>query len=249
MNFDLTTFVLESINFIILVWLLQHFLYRPVLDVIEKRRLETTKTIEEANTLYAKAHEMEEHCEQRLATIENERVRAKELLDQEIKEERKRFFDKLDSDILEERKRQEALEDKRRTERLESLEKEALSVAGRFIAGLFKKLASKPLNDDIAKLTITELAHISDEKRSELITAIRQTNAEITVMSAYELNASLRSSLTQALRDLTAQDIKVLFNKDEKLLAGLYITVGAWVLMSNLRDELDFFTETLNNEV
>lgn len=38
MDFDWTTFILEIINFLILIWILKHFLYRPVLKVISERR-------------------------------------------------------------------------------------------------------------------------------------------------------------------------------------------------------------------
>ena len=37
-----STFVLEIINFLILVWILKRFLYKPVLGVIAKRRKSMT---------------------------------------------------------------------------------------------------------------------------------------------------------------------------------------------------------------
>jgi len=41
MNFDWATLALQTINFLILVWLLRRFLYRPVLAMIDRRRAET----------------------------------------------------------------------------------------------------------------------------------------------------------------------------------------------------------------
>ncbi|MEZ5438197.1 MAG: hypothetical protein R3F12_07555 [Lysobacteraceae bacterium] len=41
MHFDVWTFGLQLINFIILVWLLQRFLYRPVLRLLDQRRQAT----------------------------------------------------------------------------------------------------------------------------------------------------------------------------------------------------------------
>ena len=38
MELNWTTLILEIVNFLILVWILKHFLYRPVLRVIEERR-------------------------------------------------------------------------------------------------------------------------------------------------------------------------------------------------------------------
>ena len=50
MDFDWTTFALEAVNFLILVWILKHFFYRPVLAVIEARRAESEKNLAQADT-------------------------------------------------------------------------------------------------------------------------------------------------------------------------------------------------------
>lgn len=42
MNFDLTTFVFELVNFGLLIWILQRVLYRPLRAGIERRRSEST---------------------------------------------------------------------------------------------------------------------------------------------------------------------------------------------------------------
>ena len=42
--------------------------------------------------------------------------------------------------------------------------------------------------------------------------------------------------------------VPVNFDQDEKLLAGLNITIGAWLLQLNVRDELQGFTELLHVE-
>ena len=38
MQFDWTTFVLEVLNFLVLLWILKRFLYQPVLDVLDARQ-------------------------------------------------------------------------------------------------------------------------------------------------------------------------------------------------------------------
>ena len=48
MEMDWSTFILEIINFLILVWILKRFLYRPILEVIARRREGVEKTLSEA---------------------------------------------------------------------------------------------------------------------------------------------------------------------------------------------------------
>ena len=45
---ELVHFVLEIINFLVLVWILKRFLYKPVLDVIARRRAGIEKTLADA---------------------------------------------------------------------------------------------------------------------------------------------------------------------------------------------------------
>ena len=49
MEWNWSTFVLEMINFLVLVWILKHFFYRPVLGVIERRQKSIDQTVEAAN--------------------------------------------------------------------------------------------------------------------------------------------------------------------------------------------------------
>ena len=58
MEFDWTTFILEIINFLILVWILKRFLYRPVLGVVARRRAGIEKTLADARRIEAEAGEL-----------------------------------------------------------------------------------------------------------------------------------------------------------------------------------------------
>lgn len=67
MRIDWSTLALQLINFAILVWLLQHFLYKPVLRVIDARR-------QAADTRYAEAQRSAEAARQQLSELEAQRA-------------------------------------------------------------------------------------------------------------------------------------------------------------------------------
>ena len=50
MELDWTTFILELVNFVVLVWILNRFLYRPVMNVIDQRKAAIQRTLAEAET-------------------------------------------------------------------------------------------------------------------------------------------------------------------------------------------------------
>ena len=59
MPFDWWTFALQAINFLILAWLLQHFLYQPVMRVVAARRAESDKLMADAEAGRQRAQELE----------------------------------------------------------------------------------------------------------------------------------------------------------------------------------------------
>mgnify|MGYP001173718906 CR=1 FL=1 len=68
MSFDWTTFAVQAVNFAILVWLAQRFLYRPVLRAVDARRdaLEAQRT---------QVHALEVQARERLTQLEADRRR------------------------------------------------------------------------------------------------------------------------------------------------------------------------------
>ena len=51
MGFDLVTFIAQIVNLFVLVWLLKRFLYRPILEVIEKRQQEIRNKLQAAEDM------------------------------------------------------------------------------------------------------------------------------------------------------------------------------------------------------
>ena len=85
-----STFLLEIINFLILIWILKYFFYKPVLNVIAHRRRNIEKSLNDANTLHGDAEALRTRYENRLSEWEKERQAAHMSLDKEIETERAR---------------------------------------------------------------------------------------------------------------------------------------------------------------
>src|SRR5271165_5845351 len=109
MNFDLTTFILEIINFLVLLWLLQRFLYKPVLKVINERQATIEKKVGDAQKLVESSRSLQNEYQIKLDDWEKQKFALKAIWERELQEERKRAFVELQKDISEERQRAEVL--------------------------------------------------------------------------------------------------------------------------------------------
>ena len=72
MELNWSTFALEIINFLVLVWILKRFFYQPVLEVIARRRAGIEKTRTEALQLQDEAQALRSQYENRLTEWDKE---------------------------------------------------------------------------------------------------------------------------------------------------------------------------------
>ena len=241
MKFDWTTFALEALNFLVLVWLLKRFFYSPVLAVIEARRAATAKTIADAEAVRRDAEGLKSEYQTHLAEVDKERAAAKARLDEDIAAERARRLAAMEAEIGEERRRREALEARECSERELAMERQAMAIAARFATRLLERLAGPELEAKLADLALSELNAERPDKLEALRTALREAGGSIKVVSAYPLDDARRAAFTRTLSALAGQELVPRFSEDAVLKAGVCIMAGSWVLMANLRDELNFF--------
>jgi F-type H+-transporting ATPase subunit b len=241
---DWTTFTVEIINFLILVWILKRFLYKPVMNAIAERKLAIEQTLSEAKTIETGANALQQRYEHRLADWEREKEAARVQMIQEIGEGRTRLMTALQATLEQEREKNRVLEEGRAEEIRRTIEEESIAQGGRFAARLLSRIAISELEARIVALVLEDLGRLARDKLEAIQTACRETGATITVISAYSMNAQQRDMLVAAFADLAGgREMSCTFHEDPELVAGARVLIGPWVLRASLRDELAFFTE------
>lgn len=248
MEMNWSTFVLEILNFLILVWILKHFLYQPVLDVIARRKAGVEKTLDEAKKLHAEADKLREQYEGRLADWESEKRQARDALAQEMSDERIRKIEELKNALEQEKEKIRVAEERRQRDVLRKMEETALQQGARFAGYLLEKASGQDTEKRLVELVISELPKLPDERITSLKSSLGQAREGVLVLSAYPLPDDLCQRLKQVLATITGTDTSVRFELDQDLLAGLQIIIGEWVLGANLRDELKGFASLAHAE-
>jgi F-type H+-transporting ATPase subunit b len=243
-EFDWTTFLFEIVNFLILIWILQRFLYRPVQAVIRRRQEAIAHTLSEARDAQAEAERVRQQYENRLATWEREKADARARLAEEIESERTRRMATLQTELAREQERRRVLEARRAEDARRRSEEEAMNRAAVFGARLLTRVVTPDLEARIVEVFLEDLRKLPAETCEPLRAACREDGAHITVTSAYPLGADQRSRLIAALGELADGGVVCEFVEDPALLGGVQVGIGPWVLRANLRDELRFFAET-----
>jgi F-type H+-transporting ATPase subunit b len=243
-----STFVLEIINFLVLVWILKRFLYQPVLDVIARRRAGIEKVLADARALHADAEQLQKQYEGRLAEWDQERQQARADLARELDAERTRKMAELQTSLEQAREKARVTEEHRQADAMRKIEETALVQGSRFAARLLEQASGPDTEARLVDLVIAELSRLPSERIVVLHNSYGKTTKAIEVISAFPLADEQRKRLTQALAKVTSADTPLQFKQDNKLVAGVRITIGAWVLGANIRDELKGFMELVRHE-
>lgn len=244
MELNATTFLLEIVNFLVLVWILKRFLYRPVKEVLEQRRRRVEETTARAERLHTEAEAMRTQYEARLGDWEAERERARAKLQDDLREERAQQLAALQQELEKEREKSRILEARRCEEAARKMEQKALALGGRFAGRLLAQAATPELEAHLFKLLLEELPALPPERREQLDAVFSEQNPPVQVSSAFALSADQRRTLQEVLSAVVDQPLECRFEEDPSLLAGLSVRLGPLVLRANLRDELQFFSDT-----
>ena len=248
MELSWSTFVLEIINFLVLVWILKRFLYQPVLDVIARRREGIEQRLSDAEAIHAEAEALQKQYEGRLSNWERERQAARESLAAEIEAERERRLSELDASIEQAREKASAGEARRAEQALREMEERALAQGALFATRILEQAAGPELEARLVELMISELSELPAEQAMKLHNHVRSNPESAVVTSAYPLEQDQRRRLEQAIQALTGPDRGVSFDQDGDLIAGVRIAIGAWVLAANVREELRGFAELAQDD-
>ena len=141
MELSWTTFVLEMINFLVLVWILKRFLYKPVLRAIAERKTAIDKTLADAQTRQAGGQALEQQYQNRLAEWESEKEKLRAVVLEENAAQRAQLMASLEASLTVERERARVLEERHLNELKKRIEEESIAKGVQFTARLLARSA------------------------------------------------------------------------------------------------------------
>ncbi|OZG70103.1 ATP F0F1 synthase subunit B [Hahella sp. CCB-MM4] len=247
MELDWSTVVLEIINFIILIWLLKRFLYRPVLNVVEKRQASVRESLQQAEDTQKQAEALQQQYQDRLKTWEQEKSEARREFEEALNQDRARKLETLQSELAREADKAKAAAENQNRQWRREVTEQALQQGSGFAAALMKPLADQHLEEKLIHLFCETMDQWPPSTLEELRNAVnhRPPNVPIQfeISSAFELSTDIRERLLSILVKALGEQCETSFAVDESLLAGIRIASGGWSLGLNLADELRGFAE------
>lgn len=226
MLFDWFTVVAQLVNFLILVWLMKRFLYKPILDAIDAREQLVAKKLAEAETQRTEAEQERETLRQKNDTFDEQRDELMQRTENEAEEERRRLLDatRQAADNLR-TKRQEALISEQ-----QSLHDEITRRTRDEVFAITRKtlgdLAGATLEERIIDVFSRRLRELDRGMKEDLTTAISTSSSPVFVRSAFVLSSEQQAVIHNALKETFAVDPQVHFETSPEVISGIELTAN-----------------------
>jgi len=247
MQFDWTTFILEILNFLVLMWILRHFLYRPVLALLDERKRRIGEERLAAEQMRDEAETLRKQYQTRLAEWELERENSRRVMEEQLMQARTEGLAKLAKSLEDEEIRLRARNDALNAADKAKLTREAVIAAYSQTAALLQRLASPQLTLAIVGLFLEDLAALPAEEKDALQRAASSLNTDAEIISAHALDAAQRTAVSQALAATAGQKLNTVFKEDPALIAGLCAIIGECRLDAHIAAELAFFRRSASH--
>lgn len=250
LGFDVSTFIFQIINFLILLAILGRFFYRPVLNVMQQRQEKIDATIQAAEEKARQADEERDRLAKQSQAATREAAAVVESARSQAARERERMLHEAKAAaaliIDEARETASQEEEAALTSLADRLSRSAVTIAG----SLIRETAGPSVHRDLLNRLLMNGLGLGEESLKEARLSVAENKSPLTVECAYPLDEAQRQLLrVQAAKVLAqpAETLTIEFQDAPSLLAGVRLTVGTLVVDLSLKHALDELSKTASD--
>jgi F-type H+-transporting ATPase subunit b len=242
MKFNLWTLLFQLINFIVLLVILRRILYKPVREIMEKRRGMIEQKVREAERMESEAQALKKQYETEMSGLQEQKAQMLDKMQQEVGEERTKLMTGAREDANKIAAREKArLSAEKLTQETEIKEKVLESVSI-YSTNLMRGVADEALHEALFRKFLKELERCGQE-------LLRKRGAgetrEVELAAARALSDRDLEKARDALQRYAAGKVVVITATDPTLIAGVRMKAGDEVLDASLAGQIVAVKEKL----
>jgi F-type H+-transporting ATPase subunit b len=236
MLIDWFTVGAQAVNFIILVWLLKRFLYKPVLSAIDAREQRIAQASADADRRTGEVQKARDELQAERKTFDDQRgaLFAKAGLEAKAQGERLLSSARQAAESLTSKQNAallaEAAELSDRLARLAAAE--SLNIA----RSALKDLADADLEEHIIKVFGHRLREMDPKTREAFGISLKRSDGVPVVASSFDLSQHEKATIQTAVNETFSADIPLRFETSSRGIAGIELTSGGQRLSWTIAD-------------
>lgn len=240
---NLFTIIAQLINFSVLIYLLNKFLYKPVLATLEKRREDIKSKMEEIEDKLKESDKLKERYLSKLKDLEKENSILKEKAIKEANEIKELELQKARQDLNEKKDRFNEYLNLEQQKLVENFNENLGELFVNYSNNIFKSIANTNLDNEIANKMIENVSCLDNEKIEE----INKLNPDfIEIITNFEVSKQQQDNFEKTFKDKKINFSKIKYTYDKNLILGIEIRIKSFVLSWNLKELTENFLKNIN---
>jgi F-type H+-transporting ATPase subunit b len=235
LNINLSTLLLQAANFLIMAYILARFLFKPLKEMLDKRAIQVTEAVDEAEKATREAEELRSEYEKKRENIDAEIVA--------LKNEARIVVDETRQQMLQEAYQEIEAMRARAQEELEQQRTDALRLhrhkIGELVASLTHRMMEDVLNPQLHQAYLDAFL---DQLHSVQLGGRISTDGEEAVsaelITATPLAQEEKARITTTLETAVSQPIDLACRVDAGLIAGAMVRLGDMLIDGSLQGQL-----------
>ncbi len=224
MLIDWFTVGAQALNFLVLVWLLKRFLYKPILNAIDAREKGIAAKLADADAKKAESQKERDDFQDKNKVFDEQRAALLGKATDEAKVERERLLGEAhqDSDSLR-ATAQTALHNEwtRLGDHITRVAKEEVfEIARKTLADL----ATISLEERLVEVFTRRLREMDGGMKERLAAALKTASGPALVRSVFELPSAQKAAIQNALNETFSAEIPIRFETADDELCGIELT-------------------------
>lgn len=247
MLIDWFTIIAQVINFLVLVWLMKRFLFKPILKAIDAREKRIAQALADADLKKAEALQ-----EKMLFRDKNNQFsqQQQQLLDTATKEanalRQRLLLDARQAADDFSAKRQEAWQREQQSmteELIRQTREEVFAISRKTLTDL----ADMSLEKRMVDVFRYHLLNLSKEKKATLTASLQTSPSPVLVRSAFELQPEQQQEIQHSLSETLPAGFNVSFETEPELISGIELTTNGQKLAWSIHEYLTSLEKRVSN--
>jgi F-type H+-transporting ATPase subunit b len=238
MLIDWFTVGAQVLNFLILAWLMKHFLYKPVLDAIGAREKLIAAELADAAAKKAEAQKDRDEFQHKNEEFDQQRAALLTKATDEAKAQGERLIDEAGkaADALSV-KRQETLKNE-----AHNLDQAVARRTSQEVFAITRKaladLATTSLEERMGEVFTRRLRELNGSGKACIAEALKTSPDPAVVRSTFEVPAEQRAAIQNSLNETFSAEVRVRFETAPDLVSGIELTANGEKVAWSIADYL-----------
>jgi F-type H+-transporting ATPase subunit b len=243
MLIDWFTVAAQAVNFLVLVWLLQHFLYKPILTAIDARESKIAAALTAAAAGQAESQKSSDELAAKLKAFDDEGAARLAQAKLEVQQEREKLLDaarREAADLVAQQRGALRTDAASIGDRMAGLATaEVFSIAGK----AFNELASADIEERLGSVLNDRLLKLSKETKAAFRAALDQSAMSAVVRSRVAMRDAEKATLSKTVNETFSADVHLEFETVPAADYGIDLSAGGQRLAWGIAEYIKEFQE------